>query len=919
MFDSTAAATKPSAENVFTVRALGRDGSAKRKAPQTPRQPITCASAKIRPCTLAQRARFAWRPIRAQKTVMVTQTTIRALAALFRAKHEIRPIVLLGAGASFRSGVPLAAEAVKRIAKEAYIRSELGGKAHPGQVKMSQWLPWLTQQPWFVPGEDRLPENFPLAVQHLLRPDEFRREFLLEQFQPINGVSAGYGVLADFVLRGLVWTILTTNFDPCIPEALRRKEPHLKHVAQVNKARSDFAEFNILSRRQIVWLHGSAEHYTDRNLPDEIAHLDPELVSRLRPLMNDSPLVVIGYRGSEPSVMEDLLQAGATQSHNYRHGIYWCRRGGEALHPNVERLATTIGRNFHLIDIDGFDELMIALATELKGEDLYASQNAGAGLPTPPRSFDEQAMRDIGMDQLDHELMLATLTRYCATVGRAAMTAETLPALLRELGLVHSDGGKDVPTVGCCLLFARELPPALAHATVAVTRNGKNKTVTKGNLLVQRQTLIDVLDSKDFNPPLRVKGRRSYEERTAYPPRVLTELIVNLLVHRNYEVVELAEIDVEAGRATRFSNPGVISAELRDRLEIAPDGRITPLRSASSIRNPSIADIFFGIRSMERAGTGLVDVEDEMRRQGGDARFINDPSSGSFRAIALQPRQETAGVDVARPLAPLGLYVINSLPISVIPERISIAPLRPEEVSSFFRTDLSDLPTFIVHGDQLWSFAPAPVLALKLGERLAGRVETTPRTTIEADPEQRRLLSWLLNKHWQQHLQSFKSDGLFVQRKASRAYFQVIDGVRPVIVYDTPKRRNVRREMVKARAEDRWHENEGIGYLVVFMDGRWCIRVKPFYMFTGRDGIRPLPGFERTRRSTRRIKFDRNKNVDDDLTFWSRYLSRGQPTINIGGRDVDDLLLDAAFLTVEILEQGLLDGSADGHPNRMPA
>jgi hypothetical protein len=78
-------------------------------------------------------------------------------------------------------------------------------------------------------------------------------------------------------------------------------------------------------------------------------------------------------------------------------------------------------------------------------------------------------------------------------------------------------------------------------------------------------------------------------------------------------------------------------------------------------------------------------------------------------------------------------------------------------------------------------------------------------------------------------------------------------------------------------------------------------------MFTRRDGMTPLPGFERTRRATRRMKFDRNKNVDDDLTFWGRFLSEGQAAISLGGVDVDDLIVDAAFLTIEVPEIGLLD------------
>jgi hypothetical protein len=48
------------------------------------------------------------------------------------------------------------------------------------------------------------------------------------------------------------------------------------------------------------------------------------------------------------------------------------------------------------------------------------------------------------------------------------------------------------------------------------------------------------------------------------------------------------------------------------------------------------------------------------------------------------------------------------------------------------------------------------------------------------------------------------------------------------------------------------------------------------------------------------MKFDRNKNVDDDLTFWARLLSAGQPTINIGGVGVEDLLVDSEFASAEV-------------------
>ena len=66
------------------------------------------------------------------------------------------------------------------------------------------------------------------------------------------------------------------------------------------------------------------------------------------------------------------------------------------------------------------------------------------------------------------------------------------------------------------------------------------------------------------------------------------------------------------------------------------------------------------------------------------------------------------------------------------------------------------------------------------------------------------------------------------------------------------------------------------------------------------------------------MKFDRNKNVEADLAFWSSFLGRGGETINIGHRHVDDLLLDASFLTVEVPEIGLISDDPE-HQDRMSA
>jgi len=329
--------------------------------------------------------------------------------------------------------------------------------------------------------------------------------------------------------------------------------------------------------------------------------------------------------------------------------------------------------------------------------------------------------------------------------------------------------------------------------------------------------------------------------------------------------------------------------------------------------------VFFGMRSMERAGSGLADVEDDMRRAGGDAEFGIDPKNQLFRAIIYQPLQAAPGVnDVARPVTPMGTYTMNFLPVSLLPERVSIARLRPGLVREVFHGDTSRLPTFVWRGDELWSFGTTEALAAELGDRVEGPIDELARNELEADDESRQMLSWLLRKHWESSLGHFQRDGLFIERKKHRAYFRKIDSRKTTIKYDSPKRRGILREVVKARADGKWHENEGIGYEMLFADGQWAIQVKPFYMFTRKDGVTPLPGFERTRRSTSRIKFDRNRNVDDDLTFWARYLGQGKSVINLGGRGVENLILEATFFTVEVPDLGLLEESSDGSSHRLP-
>src|SRR5579872_1039503 len=77
---------------------------------------------------------------------------ISILGPLFRATEDPCPVILLGAGSSFRSGVPTAADAVKQMARLVYAERELRNTRPPERVKPSEWESWLQSFDWFIPG-----------------------------------------------------------------------------------------------------------------------------------------------------------------------------------------------------------------------------------------------------------------------------------------------------------------------------------------------------------------------------------------------------------------------------------------------------------------------------------------------------------------------------------------------------------------------------------------------------------------------------------------------------------------------------------------------------------------------------------------------------------------------------------------------
>ena len=152
------------------------------------------------------------------------------IRSLFLEGRGARPIVLLGAGASKKSGIPLSNEIVEIAAKWTYCQAH-GRHPDDPDIKRSDWLGWLRGHAWYRSDLGQA-ENYSSVIQNLLQPRENRKEFFLRLITPNVPASTGYHRLLDLMGERRIETVLTTNFDQVLPDlqVMRRRPHHLEVI-----------------------------------------------------------------------------------------------------------------------------------------------------------------------------------------------------------------------------------------------------------------------------------------------------------------------------------------------------------------------------------------------------------------------------------------------------------------------------------------------------------------------------------------------------------------------------------------------------------------------------------------------------------------------------------------------------------------
>jgi tetratricopeptide (TPR) repeat protein len=176
------------------------------------------------------------------------------------------------------------------------------------------------------------------------------RQRLIEALIENKNPGGAYIILAFLIEMGFFSNILTSNFDDFINDALLNytgTKPRFYADDELSQYISIYS-----AKPNIIKLHGDYRYANIKNTADETNNLSRRLESKLRELLTELDIIVIGYNGADFSIMNVLQQVKSPDCE-----LLWCGLDEQNVHWRVAHLINNTA-NSYFIKIKGFDDLI---------------------------------------------------------------------------------------------------------------------------------------------------------------------------------------------------------------------------------------------------------------------------------------------------------------------------------------------------------------------------------------------------------------------------------------------------------------------------------------------------------------------------------------------------------------------------------
>jgi hypothetical protein len=262
--------------------------------------------------------------------------------------------LLLGAGASFTSGIRTGINLVSEWREEVY--KHLCPDEEYEEQEAKDFL-IKNYSNWY-----NLSNEYSSLFEYKFDLPSQRRRFV-EQEVDGHLPSIGYSYLVSLTTNRYFDTIYTTNFDDLLNEAFYQFSQVRPLVCAHD---SSLQSISVNSARpKVIKLHGDYLFDDIKSTLRETESLENNIKNKLTQFSKEYGLIVMGYAGNDRSVM-DVINFLLKSEEYLNNGIYWCLREDDYINPELTKLLWK--DKVYFIKINGFDEVMAEIHHKLKRE-----------------------------------------------------------------------------------------------------------------------------------------------------------------------------------------------------------------------------------------------------------------------------------------------------------------------------------------------------------------------------------------------------------------------------------------------------------------------------------------------------------------------------------------------------------------------
>ncbi len=264
----------------------------------------------------------------------------------------------LGSGASIQSGIPTGGNLVWYFKRELYcVENNISNELYK-DLKLPSTQKLLQEYFDSQGGHPAqyAPEEYSHYFERCFGTTLSRKRFI-EKLVAEKNPSLGHLCLANFIISSKVRNVWTTNFDPLVETALNTFSPSYAYAVCSSANQSSIDMLNP-SYPMICKLHGDFRYDKLQNTSSELQKLEDKIRSFTYSQLVGKGLVVIGYSGSDESIMS-FFESHIASPGFLSKGLFWAIQKGSLVPNQVETLinkAVEAGKDAAIVEIVGFDD-----------------------------------------------------------------------------------------------------------------------------------------------------------------------------------------------------------------------------------------------------------------------------------------------------------------------------------------------------------------------------------------------------------------------------------------------------------------------------------------------------------------------------------------------------------------------------------